>query len=657
MHLVSAIALAMVCLVLATSAGATVLRLARFRFASPLELVLYSVAIGFALTSYSLFALGSLGWLNLGMALFVLACMAAVGTPSLWRGATWLLDKRPWLKLLRRRLSRSHWPELLLVSLFGCFAVLNLFGALAPPTEWDSLDHHLGAVKFFIMQGRISFVPYRGWATPFTAEMWNMLGLLLGSNILPQLFQYSMGLVSALALYLVARNGTLSRAALLAATIYYTSPHIFTLSTSAKSDLAWLLFVFLSLQALLTWQRRDDIKFLILSGVFTGLTLATKFQGFLWAPAIGAALLLSLWPVWRQRPLAAAGCVFIFGLIAGIVVAPWWLRNWLAGGDPIWPYGYPIFHSRFWTQELHDKYATWTQGPGDSAWHYVTGLWNLTVNQSAWLFGLRSPITPVPLAFIPGLALVWLRMRWHTRRFFGLILVPILVYYTLWFKGYQNARYLLPSLTLLMIPAAYIYWEFVKVPVLRLVGTGLLVSSIGLFVAYNLVFNAQFVPVVLGLQPPDEFLAQRVSYYEDIQWANSHLPAGTRLLFFHLKSFYLDLDFVRGDGNIVPIAHGTATDVFVGYLRAEGITHIFLPEMVAKDNETAIGSIVAELRRRGILVPVYSNPQGRWVESRTLAIARPVRVEILGVIYPESEDLGQPKAIFDNPAIMTGGGY
>ena len=628
--------LAWLWLMAAVGAGRTLLRVFAVHPRGQLESLLLSLMLGFPMASYIVFALGSAGWLTPAMVGAVFVVLLIVGLPS-WRRLN-LLQRRQSLVKLWSSVGQAwprRWVALGLAGVVAFVAGLNLIGALAPPTEWDSLQYHLAAPAYYVRQGHISFVPYRQWNHPFTAEMWNVLGLLLDSDRLPHVFQWTMGLASAAALYLLAAGRTSRRTGLLAATLYYTSPHMFSLCSSAKSDLAWFTFLFLSLHSLLAWREQDNQRWLWLSAIFTGLSMGTKVQGLFWAPSIGLALVVLQWSDWRRAPQAAVLRTLAYGAIAVLVVSPWWLRNWLASGDPIWPYGYAIFHSRFWTQELYDKYAAWTQGPGDSAWYYVTNLWYLTVNQSAWLFGLRIPFTPVVLAFIPGLALVWPRVPAYTRRFFGLLLVPVCLYYTFWFKTYQATRYFFPALALLMIPAAYSFGHMTRFRWSRWASGGLLVSSFAMFLGFNVLFNAQFAPVVFGLESRDEFLARKVSFYDDIMWLNENLPTDARVLFFHGKTFYLRRDFVCGDRNVWPIGEQTTADGYLDLLQKRGITHLFVTPVIQQDSEFAVvNRLIAQLEANGSLVPIYVNPASVQVESRTLAQTQTVRVGVLRVVYP-----------------------
>ena len=328
------LAVALLILAVATGAGAGILKLVRIHPTGWLERTVISCALGFALVSYLLFGFGSLGWLDWTMVSFVLGSVGLVSLYT-WIGLWRSIGSIEYSGLASEAVQRlrQSWQATLIATLIATSALLNLIGALAPPTEWDSLDYHLSAVKHFVNVGKVEFVPYINWTLPMTAEMWNMLGLLLGSDRMPQVFQWAMGLASAGALYLLAASRTSRRTALLAAAIYYTSTQIVYLSSSAKSDLAWLTFLFLSLHTLLVWNERNEGRWLILSAIFTGLTLSTRLQGLFWAPGIGLVLVVLYWPRLKSAPIRAFGWLASYGAISTPVVSPWYIRNWIAGGD------------------------------------------------------------------------------------------------------------------------------------------------------------------------------------------------------------------------------------------------------------------------------------------------------------------------------------
>ena len=642
MNLFLVLAIGMVFVAAVCVSGRSVVKLTGLRLGLGLEDLLISSALGFGLGAYLLLGFGLQGWVGSWTAWVVLAILGLFGLYS-WHGLRIqiLTECRPWL-VDRVNLiwgsGKSRWILIGLIGVFCVSAALNLISDLAPPTEWDSLTYHLAEPKFFARQGEISFVHYRDWAAPLTAEMWNFAALLIGSDRLAQVIQWSTGLIAAGSLYLLASSRTSRKVGLLAAVVFYTSPHMLSVATSAKSDSLWFAFIFLSLHALLRWNERRDTRWLWFSAVFTGLVLATKFQGLFWAPAIGSVLLLMQWRGWLNKPLRSLGQTAGYVIVASLFVAPWWIRSWVGGGDPIWPYGYPIFHSDFWTQELHDKYAAWTQGPGRGVSHYIAGLWNVTLNQSAWLFGLRLPITPVILAFIPFIALNWGRVPSGIRLLLGAIFIIAVIYYSLWYETYQLTRYLFPVLALLMVPASYAVFQLIGSIPVRWVSGVCVAASLFMFLGYNVAFNAQFIPVVVGVESEKEFLVKKVSYYQDIEWMNDNLPADAQVLFFPLKTYYLDLDFIRGDRNVWPIGETTEASEYVEILRDRGITHIFYTPGEIDDSEYhVVKKLIEQLKSEGLLRSVYSNMEAIKIESRILAESSKVGVEVLTLIDSPSD--------------------
>ncbi|MCL0028530.1 glycosyltransferase family 39 protein [Dehalococcoidia bacterium] len=631
MSYVMVLVLALVWMCAAIAAGHTLLSLFRVTLSGTHESLMMSLMLGFALVGFMVFGLGSAGLLSATMAWSVFGALLLLGIPT-WRtvglrnpiATVWPVGMHP------SDGARGRWVTASLLAVIGFTAGLNLIAALAPPTAWDALQYHLAAPAFFIRDGGISFVPVRNWASPFTAEMWSVIGLLVSSDRLPVVFQWAMGVGSAAALYLLAASRTSRQTALLASAIFYTSPHVILLASSAKSDLAWMTFLFLSLHALLAWRERKETGWLVLSALATGLVVATKFQGLYWAPGMLLVLAGLHGKTWRGETMLASARVTAYASIVSLVASPYLIRNWIAGGDPLWPYGYQIFKSSHWSQSLSEKYSSWTQGPGDSLWHLIALPWNITLNQAAWPFGLQIPLTPLVLAFVPALVLMWRQIPPDRRWFFLVAAVPAAVHYIGWFSTYQQPRYIFPILGILMIPAAYAFWQLINNSLARWPARGLLVASLAAFLTYGVAFNLQFVPVIAGAESDDEFLASKVSFYDDISWTNGNLPAEARILVFHDKTFYFQRDLIQGALNTLPAGTDTTADEYLELLTDDGITHVFLPSNVRDDIEYSTRmALLAELEGRGFIRTVYSNPHAVLMKSRTLSRSETVSLEVL----------------------------
>lgn len=609
--------------------GHSLLSLARLEWRSSVERVIVPLALGYGITAYLVFAWGSIGWLNRSVVWTVFGVLLAGGALG-WRAAV-----RGWSRSRDSRAvsPRISTPERLLLLVIAAFAGSTLVAALAPPTEWDTLTYHLAAPAHFLRMGAIDFVPYKEWANPFTAEMWNVIGLTVDSGSLAQVFQWTMGLVGAAAVCLLGHR--VSRTVgITAATLYYTSPHIFSLSTSAKSDLAWMAFLLLSLHLTLRWAEGAPMRWLWFSAVFAGLALGTRVQGLWWVPAV-TLVVLSIYRVEKRRSWSGSlARAMLFGALAIVVAGPWWTRNLIASGDPFWPYAYSVFPSRFWTQALHDKYAAWSSGPGHSLLDYLAGPWNVTVNQAAWHFGLRGSASPAPLAFSPLAFVAWRASSVAVRRLLVACMAAALIYYSLWFTQFQVLRYLLPTLAILMVPAAAGLEASMRASATRWVAGGLFAATLLWFGGMNIAFSVEAISATLGITSESKYLRDNVGLYDDLQWMNRNLPHNAKVLIFHLKTYYLERDYVRGDRNLWPIGENpeATPEMLLDELRHRGVTHILMGDPTQTDSEHSIMSgLLRALQEEGLLRPVYRNENAVWVESRMLDQQRRIVVEVLEV--------------------------
>ena len=108
----------------------------------------------------------------------------------------------------------------------------------------------------------------------------------------------------------------------------------------AYIDLAWSLFQFLAVGLLLIWIQDGDDKLLVLSGIMQGLALGSKYVAF-----SGAAIIV-LCIVWfgiknrkKQKDLfkGVISPLLKFGVPALLVASPWYLKNFIWTGNPIFP--------------------------------------------------------------------------------------------------------------------------------------------------------------------------------------------------------------------------------------------------------------------------------------------------------------------------------
>jgi len=139
--------------------------------------------------------------------------------------------------------------------------------------------------------------------------------------------------------------------------------------------------------------------------------------------------------------------------------------------------------------------------------------------------------------------------------------------------------------------------KLLKYATVTFIGVALLLN-----LGINIVFNSQFVPVVLGIQAKDEYLTSQLWNYKDVLWINANLSKEDRLLLRNRTiCYYLEIEYFNDSyqGRIDWI-NIKSVDELVKILHDMKITHLFLDE----ENLTGSG-LLGKLRNNGYLKEIY----------------------------------------------------
>jgi len=326
----------------------------RFRGRAVEQYVL-STALGLGLIACAIFVIGSAGLIHrVGWLIALVAMLAATSDPRARLGAGL---ETGFLTYVRR----AH--PLALGALFFTCAWFAIKTALitAAPLEYDVLEYHLAAPLQYLRDGRIHFLSENVYAAmPSSAEMLFLFPLTLFDDpyrglLGARLILWGAWALSALGVYaLTARLAESARdnepsnvpgtAPVLAAALFAVVPMGAHLAADFYVEhIQTLLHVGAVLAAsAFLHDRRTGVRqrngWLLLSGLLAGACCATKYSG----------LLFTLAPLLVFVPLLCAlnGSVFeglraavTLSVPAALLFAPWALRNWIAGGDPLYPLG------------------------------------------------------------------------------------------------------------------------------------------------------------------------------------------------------------------------------------------------------------------------------------------------------------------------------
>jgi hypothetical protein len=217
---------------------------------SDLELVVYSLGLGFGLLGMVTLALGLLGLLQPSTFYAVAILLTIVAAPKA-------------LPILRRfRLPRPS-PAVVIYLILAVGLALVI--ALLPPTSWDSLFYHLKGPKLYLDAGGIEpgiDIPHLNFPSLF--EMLFMMAMAIRGDVAAKLLHFVFNFMLVGVVYAMARNQLKVKNGWTAVLFLYAMPMVLVLATWAYNDLALAFYQVVALYGLINWQRSQRDEWLIL---------------------------------------------------------------------------------------------------------------------------------------------------------------------------------------------------------------------------------------------------------------------------------------------------------------------------------------------------------------------------------------------------------
>ncbi len=575
MDSVFAIGFLAITFLLAAGLGAKILQQFSLEEISPTEKLVFGIALGFGTLAYGVMVLGFLNaltvWAILGWLVFI-----GIVTASEWGDLVARIPqslKRGWVGFKEAGVPVRVFTGLA-IAIFG----LSALQALTPPWDYDGLMYHLQAPRLFLEAGRIYLLPDIWQANgPFTIEMLYTVGLAFGSASFARLVHLAFAILLVLGTYLGGRRFISPVGGWIAAAVLVGIPIFPIWGSLAYADMGWAIYEFLALYALLTWWKNRRQSWLLLSAVCLGLALGSKYLALGAGAVFGLTVLAA---TWRTGARGSIKNGWIYGSVAVAVAAPWYLKNLVLAGNPVYPF---FLGGPGWNPDRLGLITTYLNGfgMGKGFLELVQLPWRLYANHIAFATFMSSIEFP---SFLFPFALLY-----PVSRKTGVI--STLAWMTLartlvWAFGSQQTRFLLPLFPAYSLLTGYVVlWlgSFIRKPERRVtLGAGLLGGVVAVTLVYQVIYFASVtpLPVLSGGESVDGFLRRAVYDYPGIRFVQENLPADAQVLMFYDGQGYYcdgrclpDADQARLVKAFTPAQQIRETSVD---LLTAGITHIFL---------------------------------------------------------------------------------
>jgi len=335
------------------------------------------LAIGLAFMPIALLGLALVGLWFPPLILALALLPAVLVLPSLIRGR---ISRPAGIPAAGRALATAPVAGMALAAVLALWLVPL---ALTPETDTDCFQYHLSVPEQYLLRhGAFTDRLLQNFKLPLPAEMvWGVV-LAGGNESAARALNLAFGVLAIAALFMLAGLPARDRSGWLAGWLLLTSWYYLFALSRAKNDAA---SVFLVAAALLARDR----GLVAAAWTLAGAAFATKYTTALMAPVILA------WPFLRHgHPLNVCLKSWSKAALGAVAVAPWWGKNWLAFGNPLY----------FWLNGLFPT-LDWDEHSAGALRHYVE---SMSIAGTAGPLGALMHV-PVRLALdVPGPLLIGL---------------------------------------------------------------------------------------------------------------------------------------------------------------------------------------------------------------------------------------------------------
>ena len=491
-----------------------------------------------------------------------------------------------------------------------CVLIIIALMASVPPVSRDALIHHLAIPKLYLRHGGMFEIPAFSFSYyPMNLELLYLVPLYFHNDILPKFIHFSFALTTAWMIYTYLARRINTEHALLGSLFFLSIPIIVCQSTIVYVDLGLICFLFAALIYLFKWIENDfKIKSLIISAVFCGLALGTKYNGL-----IGLFLLSLFVPFVYARHHAgepshagkAIGYSAIYVLVALILFSPWMIRNLIWTGNPL----YPLYQNAF-KPDMTSAMTDMMDEPEKQMTHmnqfqirrvlygesgFEIALIPLRVffqgrdNDPKYFDGRSNPF----LLFLPIFAFFGIRSDPRQVRTEKFLMLGFSVLFLLFacLQAVIRIRYFAPIFPPLVVLSMFglhhiqenlagrnkRICDFVR----RAAVFGIVVVMLGINAKYIIerFHYVQPLGYLTGKVSRDEYIQKFRPEYASMQYANQHLTRTDKILGVYIgnRGYYSDIDMVFSLKLLQNLAASAKTpkDIADG-LRERGITYLLV---------------------------------------------------------------------------------
>ena len=491
-----------------------------------------------------------------------------------------------------------------------------LMGLTPPIEDFDALMYHLPLPVWWLREGVLAALRSPTSWYPHLVEGIFVFPILFGVDTATHLIHLLWLVLTGLLVWLWARQAWSNKVAWDAIAILLSMPTLLWMAGWAYTDYALTFTGMAAVHAAWKWRGNGQQKWLVISGLMAGLAMGVKYTSFI-IPLVVITLIL----LWGKDPSRRFKGLLYFSVSAGLTASPWYIRNWIWMGNPVYPF---IFGGKFWDPFLAQSFSGAGTGIGfDPVSLLLLPLTATLGTQDRNYFDGR--FGPMFLILLP--VAVW--AAWQTRvdkkdeqRQASLAVNLLsLAGIAVWILGvissehlFQN-RYLFPSLIPAAIPLAAGMNELTRLDgprlrvgfIFRVMLAGVVILNLFNFGLFTILRNP--LAVVTGMNPREQYLRnQQPGYAAAVELANQIPPDSMLYILFEPRCYGINArvepDVINANFPHDLRLYGTPEKIIAAW-QDRGYTHVLIRN--SAENETP-----QLLQTEGLMLKIGETSQGDY---------------------------------------------
>jgi hypothetical protein len=323
--------------------------------------------------------------------IFLLAAAGILSTWTIVPAGTLLIGLATWKRSWRRTgPSLPKLPRLWAIAFaatLAAYGTVYLAYAMAPEASPDGSSYHLGLVARYLRQHGFGTITTNMYANiSMGIEMLFLSAFSIGRHSAASVVHFLFLMALPLVMLAFARRYNMPGTGVTAALLVFCSPVIGQDGSVAYIDIGMAATVVCCFCFLQIWAAERDRKLLVPLGLLTGFAYACKLTAFVAVPYVIGFVLYKL--VRSRQPILRP--LLITSACAGLMIAPWIVKNLVTIGNPFSPFFNRWFPNPYVRIALEEEY---TRGlriyPGIQTASQVPA--ELTI-RGGWLNGLLGPV-------------------------------------------------------------------------------------------------------------------------------------------------------------------------------------------------------------------------------------------------------------------------